>query len=747
MATRGQKKFPGAGDNPAPVPMGPPVRLGLASPILVLLVSLALTGVATVVLSRSVDEVERLQFEEAVSTVHRSITERLTAYGDALVAGAALFAAVEGPIDVGAFRRFEERFAPHVRHAGMQGYGFTETVYLSEKDAFERAHTEPGRTFRIWPEGERAVYQPVTYLFPEDERNRASTGYDMFSEPTRARAMTRARDTGMLAMTGRVTLVQEIDRDVQPGFLMYVPVYDWDGSVDTVEHRRLSLRGFVYAPFRAHDMFDSVEEARESPLVAFRVVDGDSPGENQLFASKSAEFTDAEPDRLITRALEVGGRKWTLQYTPTGRLGELSHQEAVPAVAILGVLASLGVFVLALRENRARMRTVTALVQRQRSEEELREANRAKDEFLAMLGHELRNPLAATRAALEVMRSTGTIEGEAARALEAAERQVGRQKDLVDDLLDVSRVSRGVIELRKRTVDLRSIVADAVASLQRRAQDNHLTLTYQGDEAALPVLADPTRIDQVVQNLVTNAIKYTPRDGSIAVTARREGERAVVRVKDDGIGIEAPAIDRIFDLFAQVDTSIERSRGGLGIGLTLTRRLVESHGGTVRAESAGRHRGSEFIVELPLGNEDELEPSSPSLLALPDEPSDRLQVLLVEDNEDVRVLTERLIRRWGHDVVSAETGSAGLDLALTQHPDVALIDIGLPELDGFEVARRIRERENGHHMLLVAVTGYGRAEDRRESEQAGFDRHLTKPVEPIELRKLLSDAARQAAPR
>ena len=723
------------------------MRHGLASPILVLLVSLSLTGVATAVLSRSVDEVERLQFEEAVSTVHRSIEERLTAYGETLVAGAALFAAVEGPIDADAFRRFEERFSPHVRHAGMQGYGYTETVRREERAAFEQALSKPGSAFRIWPAGERPEYQPVTYLYPEDDRNRAAHGFDMLSEPTRARAMMRARDTHALSLTGRVTLVQEIDEDVQPGFLMYVPVYDWAGSVDTVAHRRDALRGFVYAPFRARDMFDSVEGAREHPLVAFRAFDGEPSPESELYSSKDAVFTDTAPERLIARPLEVGGRKWTIEYTPTERITALAHREAVPAVALLGILASLGVFVLALRENRARVRTAIALSERERSEEELRAANRAKDEFLAMLGHELRNPLAATRTALEVMRSTGTIEGEAAHALAAAERQVGRQKDLVDDLLDVSRVSRGVIELRKRTVDLRGIVADAVASLQRRAENNQLTLTYEGGEAPVPVLADPTRIDQVVQNLVTNAIKYTPRGGSIAVTVRREGERAALSVKDDGIGIEPDAIERVFELFTQVDTSIERSRGGLGIGLTLTRRLVESHGGTVRAESAGRNRGSEFIVELPLGEDDELEPSSPDLRAVGTDDGDRLSVLLVEDNEDVRLLTERLIKRWGHDVVTAETGSAGLDLALTRHPDVALIDIGLPELDGFEVARRIRDRENGHHMLLVAVTGYGRAEDRAESEAAGFDRHLTKPVEPTELRKLLSDAARQSPAR
>jgi CheY-like chemotaxis protein/anti-sigma regulatory factor (Ser/Thr protein kinase) len=251
----------------------------------------------------------------------------------------------------------------------------------------------------------------------------------------------------------------------------------------------------------------------------------------------------------------------------------------------------------------------------------------------------------------------------------------------------------------------------------------------------------------VVQNLVTNAIKYTPRGGSIAVSVRREGEQAVLRVKDDGIGIEPASIERIFDLFTQVDTSIERSRGGLGIGLTLTRRLVESHGGSIRAESAGKNRGSELIVTLPLGDEDHLEPSSHALAAVVEEEGERLHVLLVEDNEDVRLLTERLIRRWGHDVVTAETGRAGLDLALTQHPDVALIDIGLPELDGFEIARRIRERDDGDRMLLVAVTGYGRVEDRAESEAAGFDRHLTKPVEPTELRRLLSDAARQAPAR
>ena len=385
-----------------------------------------------------------------------------------------------------------------------------------------------------------------------------------------------------------------------------------------------------------------------------------------------------------------------------------------------------------------------------RSEQEARReaeaANRAKDEFLAMLGHELRNPLAPIVTALYLMRLRHAGLAEKERGV--IERQVQHLTRLVDDLLDVSRVTGGKVTLQKQRVELSEIVAKAVeiASPLLEQRRHHLTLDVP--PRGLALVGDVTRLGQVVSNLLTNAAKYTPNEGHIAVEAVRHGNDIVLRVRDDGIGIEPEVLPRVFDLFVQEGQALDRSQGGLGLGLAIVRSLVALHGGTVTAHSDGRGRGSELTVRLPAappGQAPESARPGPALLPGTTLPAERREILIVDDNIDAANLLAESLSALGHRTRVAHDGPAALRLAGELAPDVAVLDIGLPVMDGYELARRLREVPGAGGVHLIAVTGYGQSEDRRRSAEAGFDAHLVKPVHTERLAVLLGEMRGRAA--
>jgi CheY-like chemotaxis protein len=357
--------------------------------------------------------------------------------------------------------------------------------------------------------------------------------------------------------------------------------------------------------------------------------------------------------------------------------------------------------------------------------------NRAKNEFLAMLAHELRNPLMAIGTAMLTIRGQAERDPIVRRAKRVVERQVKHLARLLDDLLDVSRLTRGKIELRKETVTLQTIVAAALETTRGFVDSRRHVESVSLPSEPLSFEADPARITQVVSNLLDNAVRFTPRDGKISVTGYGQRGEVVLRVRDTGIGIAPEVLPRVFDLFVRADRSQAGSEEGLGVGLALARTLVELHGGTITAQSEGPGRGSEFVLRLPVGA-----PVGPR------ERDDRRQIavarhiLLVEDDDNVREALRRILELDGHRVELARDGHTGVDLALATAPQVALIDIGLPGIDGYEVGRRIRAAL-GSGVLLVAVTAQGQEQDRRRSREAGFDAHVVKPVSYEELTRIL----------
>jgi signal transduction histidine kinase/ActR/RegA family two-component response regulator len=361
---------------------------------------------------------------------------------------------------------------------------------------------------------------------------------------------------------------------------------------------------------------------------------------------------------------------------------------------------------------------------------------RQRDQFLALLGHELRNPLAAIRTAVEVLDNIRSDdETIAVDQRGVIVRQTGNLAHLVDDLLDVARITAGKITLSKQTVDAAELVRHSVSSIRMATKPLRHKLELELSEQPIHIKVDPVRVEQVITNLVGNAIKYTPEDGSIVVRLERQDHQAVIEVRDDGIGIPAETLEHIFEPFYRVDSEQARQRAGLGLGLAVVRGLVDLHGGSITAQSDGPGRGSRFVVRLPVS-------SAPARARDGEDHRPQLEreqrsVLIVEDAADARKAMATLLKLWGHRVDAAEDGNDGVRRAIEWRPDVALVDIGLPGIDGYEVARQIRALL-GDRIHLIALTGYGQAEDKRKALEAGFDRHLVKPVDPRTLAEVLS---------
>jgi len=365
-----------------------------------------------------------------------------------------------------------------------------------------------------------------------------------------------------------------------------------------------------------------------------------------------------------------------------------------------------------------------------RAEEALREADRRKDEFLAMLAHELRNPLSVLSNSIHLFRVPGATDRDLIWASDAAERQLHNLVRMVDDLLDVSRISRGKIQLKKARLDASTVVTRAVESVHPFLDARGHELTVSVDSGPMPLEGDPTRLEQVLTNLLNNAGKYTDRGGRVWISAGAEGGEVVILVRDTGVGIAPEMLPRVFDLFAQVDASIDRAQGGLGIGLTLVRALVEMHGGQVSATSAGPGQGSEFTVRLPLCP-DTAEAGAGATNTWTVVASSRERshnILLVDDNADTLQSMAILLELRGHNVVTAHDGPTAVEAAREHLPEVVLLDIGLPSMSGYEVAETVR-RAGMNDTLLIAISGYSQEKDREKSRKAGFDYHLSKPVD------------------
>jgi len=393
-----------------------------------------------------------------------------------------------------------------------------------------------------------------------------------------------------------------------------------------------------------------------------------------------------------------------------------------------------------LEEAEQALRTIRAgEVDLRHAQQALRDADRRKDEFVATLAHELRNPLAPIRNAVQLLITKGPQDPELDWARAVIDRQAQTMARLLDDLLDVSRISRNDLELRRSSVDLAAAVDSAVETSRPVIEAGKHQLTVALPREPIRLTADPVRLAQVFANLLNNAAKYTPEGGHIRLAAQRLGNDMIVSVQDSGMGIAADMLPHVFEIFSQAKSARRQSRGGLGIGLSLVKWLVERHGGSIEARSAGPGQGSEFVVRLPIAAENPAAEAAPPKDDGAPRQVRKRRILIADDNRDSADSMAMLLQSLGHEVATAYDGKQAVEAATTRRLDVVLLDLGMPHLNGYEAGRQIRELPSCRDIFLIAMTGWGQEEDRRRTDEAGFDHHLVKPVDPAELTKLLAD--------
>jgi signal transduction histidine kinase len=474
-------------------------------------------------------------------------------------------------------------------------------------------------------------------------------------------------------------------------------------------------------------LLEALREGAAAVLIAEEHLAGGSKAPLSHFLSQQPPWSDL-PILILTRPGADSPESTEAWRT----LGNVTLLERPTRVSTLLSAAQTAI------RARARQYQIRGhLAERLKNEQALRSADRRKDEFLATLGHELRNPLAPILNSLEILKLSGAFDDP--RMLQACavmERQVHHLNRLVDDLLEVSRITRGIIDVKKEILDLTAIVSAAIETSRPVLDGMRHELTVEFDPKPITIGGDPLRLTQVFSNLLNNAAKYTNHGGRISVTTRLADGEAIVSIKDSGIGIAPALLSQVFDMFMQVDRSTRRSQGGLGIGLTLVRSLVNMHGGTVEAKSDGPGLGSEFIVRLPVLAETSAAVAPSRRI----EPLPSRRILIVDDSRDGGESLAMLLRVLGAEVALAHSGRTALECVETFKPDVVVLDIGMPGMDGYEVARRIRANPANRDISLIALTGWGQDEDRRRSVAAGFNHHLVKPADLDQLRQLLTVA-------
>ena len=713
---------------------------------------------ASVWLWRFLDNVEKTEsqarFAAYCEKIRASITHRLRDYEMILKGGAGFFYAFKD-VSQAQWRAYVEYRQVKTFYPGIQGIGFAEVVPAAELQRHvEMVRAEAFPEYTVRPEGERAIYVPVVFLEPLDPRNRLALGYDMFSEPLRRAAMERARDTGMPALSGRVKLVQETSEDVQPGFLLYVPVYARDMAQGSVEERRATLRGYVYAAFRVKDLMLAIF-GRAPREVAFDLYDGPTASPEALvFDSRELEagFGQGRRSRFSAQySLEFYGHTWTLAFHSTPEF-EAKEAAQLPWIILVAgfVVTTLVFLVIRAQEDIATKARAVALAERRRAESDriarqaAEEASRAKSAFLSNMSHEIRTPLNAMLGFAQILERDGSLTPRQKEMIHTINRSGQHLLNLINDILDMSKIEAGRLELNPVDFCLHDLLEDLEMMFRSRAEAKGLQLLMErADDLPRYVHADEAKLRQVFINLVGNAVKFT-KTGGVAVRVRAETLernstqdthllRLVVEIEDSGPGIAADELELIFEPFRQ--SAAGRDAGGTGLGLAVSRRLVELMGGSIGVRSE-LGKGSCFFFQVPVklaaGAAQEVLASMRQVVGL--EPgTGPFRILVADDRKDNRDLLRALLEPLGVEVKEAANGQEALDLFEGWSPHAVLMDMRMPVMDGYEATRRIKATEKGRITPVIAVTATAFEGAKREVMATGVDGYVRKPFRAEEI--------------
>jgi signal transduction histidine kinase/ActR/RegA family two-component response regulator len=711
------------------------MRSDRALPWYVFSVFFVLTLLATFYVWTTTRAADRARFDNAVQSTRDAIDARLDTYVNVLTATRGLMAS-DPALPRKALGDYIRSHEIQRRYPGIQGIGLSVRVPPEHVSTLEAEMRREGRRqFRVWPRTPaRDEYHVIVLLEPEDRRNVAAMGYDMYTSPVRREAMARARDTGLPAASGSVTLVQEIDPATQAGFLIYTPVYTTGVAPPTVAERRATLLGFIYAPFRTGDFFTGIFGSQVRPELGFEIRDG------ARVIYRTGDLP-AKPRWTAQDQLQVGGRQWDVVW--------IARRQGPGPALLLAVATLVGGLIIATLLLTVIRVQLDARTQAERtaerlaaSEAALQRANHAKDDFLATLSHELRTPMTAIMGWAQMLAEESQDPEMARTGIEAIAKSARVQAQLIDDLLDVSRITAGKMRIEPKPMEIAPVISAAIDTVRPAAETKGVRI-FADVDSGVCVDGDAHRLQQVVWNLLTNAVKFTPAGGTVSLAARPDGRDALIEVRDTGDGIDPAFMPHLFERFRQADSSSTRSHMGLGLGLAIVRHLVELHGGTIAAESRGLQKGSTFRVRLPLLAPERHVTTPERDDAIPSDLSG-LRVMVVDDEEEVRRYLTTALRSAGVDVLAVSSARAAVDALEDWPADVVLTDLAMPHADGFDLLHWIRNaaRDRVRTVPVVALTAFAMPEDRERVSDAGFEAFLAKPVEPAQLRAAVARAAR-----
>ena len=689
------------------------------------------------------DAQARAEFVADSDETRRQLEAGLSSYVEVVRTGAVLLSA-DNEINGADFRRFVTGLRLDERYVGLEGIGFVQCVRARDLNRFLRLMDSDGNRVRVRPVMPRATYCPVLFFEPKSNTTNAAIGFDVGTVPVFAEAMARARDSGEPVASSAIQL-PGWRGDRRARVVLFIPVFRRIGALQTVDARRRSLVGYVVGPIDTEQMLHAIVAPARRGL-GIEVRDGIAAGARVLLATPTA--TDPPPRLQTLKRVRVGERDWVLTVSSTPDLPAAAPQAAVQTL-VAGVALSLMLLLVSRAQVRAWETSVRHEAELRASEQALREseaearaANLAKDEFLATVSHELRTPLNVVLGWVNMLRRQSVEPERVPRALEIIERNARQQAQLIDDLLDVSRIVVGQLRLERHLVTLGPLVTAVVESLRPHAETKRITLAADTIEDSAEVIGDAGRLRQMIWNVITNAIKFTPAGGCVTIALTRVGNQVRLTVQDTGVGIEPAFLARVFDRFTQADSSTTREHSGVGLGLAIARNLVELHSGTIEARSEGRDRGATFVIDLPAATA----ATTPAVTATPlaaaashPSPLSGVRVLVVDDDEGTLELLTTALTSTGAQVIAAESARDALMRVTTDRPDVIVSDIAMPGEDGFWFIEHVRtlSGERGR-TPAIALTALARREDRTRAIDAGFQRHVAKPVELNELQSMLA---------